>query len=403
MGVYRRGRWLWISYAGPTGEVVRESTRQSDQRTAERMLRERKGAVAADAWRPLSELDRPTVAEYAPRWLAKLEARKVRTVHDYNARTRDHVLPLVGSMRLCDMRPRHVHAFIAQLAERGLAPRTQRHVYECLHSLCKAAVIDEVIASSPCVIERGILPAIADRDPTWRYTALFAVDEIERLISAEEVPEDRRVLYALQALAGLRFGEAAGRRWRDLDGGAQPLGRMVVATQYSDRPLKTNIPREVPVHPTLAAMLAEWRLGGWARMMGRAPTRDDLVIPSRLGRVRSVRLGHTRLDEDLERLGLRARRQHDLRRSFITLARARGARSDVLKAITHGAGKAVMDLYTTWPWATLCEAVLALEIRRVGAHGAAHRIAVGENRPVFTAETERGGRDLNPRKLRGRS
>jgi integrase len=398
MGVYRRGRWLWICYAGPTGDVIRESTRQSDQRTAERILRDRKSAVAADAWRPVAELDRPTVAEYAPRWLAKLEARKVLTVHDYHARTRDHVLPLVGSMRLCDMRPRHVHAFVAQLAERGLAPRTQRHVYECLHSLCKAAVIDEVIAASPCVLERGILPAISDRDPTWRYGALFAVDEIERLISADEVPEDRRVLYALQALAGLRFGEAAGRRWRDLDGGARPLGRLIVATQYNDRPLKTKVPREVPVHPTLAAILAEWRLGGWTEMMGRMPTRDDFVIPSRRGAVRSVRLGHTRLDEDLARLGLRARRQHDLRRSFITLARSRGARTDVLKAITHGAGKAVMDLYTTWPWATLCEAVAMLEVRRSGAHAGVQRIASASDLAVSKAWNERGGRDLNPRR-----
>ena len=39
---------------------------------------------------------------------------------------------------------------------------------------------------------------------------------------------------------------------------------------------------------------------------------------------------------DLATLGLRPRRGHDLRRTFVTLAQVDGARRDVLKVITHG-------------------------------------------------------------------
>jgi hypothetical protein len=35
----------------------------------------------------------------------------------------------------------------------------------------------------------------------------------------------------------------------------------------------------MPVHPVLAAMLAEWKLQGWPEMMGRTPEPDDLVVP----------------------------------------------------------------------------------------------------------------------------
>src|SRR3954453_16187168 len=35
----------------------------------------------------------------------------------------------------------------------------------------------------------------------------------------------------------------------------------------------------MPAHPTLAAILAEWKLSGWAAMMGRQPTPDDLIAP----------------------------------------------------------------------------------------------------------------------------
>ena len=37
------------------------------------------------------------------------------------------------------------------------------------------------------------------------------------LINDECEPEERRVLYALDFLTGMRAGEAAARRWRDLD------------------------------------------------------------------------------------------------------------------------------------------------------------------------------------------
>jgi hypothetical protein len=57
---------------------------------------------------------------------------------------------------------------------------------------------------------------------------------------------------------------------------------------------------------------------------------------------------------------MRRRRQHDLRRTFISLARADGAIKDVLKSVTHGRGDEVIDQYTEYPWPVKCEAVKAL-------------------------------------------
>src|SRR5204862_5005201 len=65
-------------------------------------------------------------------------------------------------------------------------------------------------------------------------------------------------------------------------------------------------------------------------------------------------LGHAnhmlrRFHEDLERVGLRARRQHDSRRTFISIARADGARPDILRWVTHGPTGDIVDDYTTLP------------------------------------------------------
>jgi integrase-like protein len=45
------------------------------------------------------------------------------------------------------------------------------------------------------------------------------------------------------------------------------------------------------------------------------------------------------------------------RHTFITIARREGARKDVLERITHNAHGDIVDQYTHWDWAPLCEAV----------------------------------------------
>lgn len=77
------------------------------------------------------------------------------------------------------------------------------------------------------------------------------------------IPEDRRVAYTILFLAGLREGEMAALRWEHYDTEADPLGRLLVAYSYSTRlravkRVKTKIPRDVPVHPTLADVLSDW-------------------------------------------------------------------------------------------------------------------------------------------------
>jgi hypothetical protein len=66
-----------------------------------------------------------------------------------------------------------------------------------------------------------------------------------------------------------------------------------------------------------------------------------------------------RFHEDLERVGLRARRQHDARRTFISIARADGARPDILRWATHGPTGDIVDDYTTLP---CCEEVAKVRV-----------------------------------------
>ena len=87
----------------------------------------------------------------------------------------------------------------------------------------------------------------------------------ELLISDRRVLQDRRTLYALKALAGLRHGEAARLRWWQLDGKREPL------TGLNLGKTKGGVPLSIPVHPVLRTLLTEWRDAGWERIYGRQP------------------------------------------------------------------------------------------------------------------------------------
>lgn len=75
-------------------------------------------------------------------------------------------------MPLADVRPRHLLRLVEKLrAEGALAPRTVLHVYATLRMMFKAAVVDEVISTSPAVLGKGQRPLKRDKDPAWRARA----------------------------------------------------------------------------------------------------------------------------------------------------------------------------------------------------------------------------------------
>lgn len=375
--IYPRGRRLWAKYRDASGEVVRKPTKYNlGEEDLARRYAKRKEEIAAEK-RRTGAGGVPTVKAYAETWIAARKGR-VTSWRDEHTRLKLHAYPTLGSMRLDEVRPRHVRDWVlalrAELGDDGepaLAPRTVRHTFQTLGRLFRSAVIEEHVVATPVLVDKGVLPPNADRDPAWRMGAVYARTELQALVSSDLVPADRRLFYALLGLAGLRSGEAARLRWRDYERDLEPLGRLSVLKT------KTKVPRQVPAHPTLAAMLAEWKLAGWAAAFGRAPKADDLIVPHLLERKgRRGKAGElverTDVQEergaDLVALGLRHRRGHDLRRTFISLAREDGARADLLEVITHGPKSGDMiSLYTTWPWAALCAEVAKLQLTRAQA------------------------------------
>jgi hypothetical protein len=189
---------------------------------------------------------------------------------------------------------------------------------------------------------------------------------------------------------------------------------------------KTEVGKHVPVHPTLAAMLAamlaEWKLGGWETMMGREPKPDDLIVPlppkaaaRRRTRKGEAFRGHDYSgerwrEEDLPALAFRHRRQYDMRATFITLALEDGADPQVIETrVTHTKkSRSAFDGYTRGlQWERTCAEVAKLDVRRRASDATdviALPIAAAATRPRRACESQvRASRGRVIRPARGAS
>ncbi|HUR93089.1 MAG TPA: tyrosine-type recombinase/integrase [Gemmatimonadales bacterium] len=383
--IRRRGQVWWGRYQDAAGKLRDVSLETKDEAEARAVLRAMERRVAAEreimeAAGTAAPVQGPlTVATYAVTWFKRREAAGIATWRDERTRLERHALPFgaapgrkLGAMSIQDVEPRHVLALVRDLRGRigqpgGLSPRSVRHVYAHLRQMFGEAVTDGLLRTNPINVPKRELPVKTDSDPAWRDAAVYTLAEVRALISDQRIPEWRRVLWAALFLTGMRVGEWAGRRWRDLEP-ADPLSRLVVASAYRRKAgregaTKTGVTRWVPVHPELAAMLERWRARAWAAGHGRAPTADDLISPSPTGK-------HLRdpnvlewLHADCAVLGFRARRTHDARRTFISAVAAAGVPELHQKWVTHGPRRGtILGAYTTLPWETLCAAVLAIRL-----------------------------------------
>jgi integrase len=427
--IYTRHNSLWLKYKNAEGswEYKPSGLKKGQERDAKLLLKKIENLVASGEHVP--HQGPLTVRRWSVLWLESRRARDLVIADDYASRLENHILPSIGDMKLDDVLPVHIEELIKGLRQKKLAPRTVRHIYFQTHGMFERAVRRGHILVNPCNLDEDDLPAKVDKNPEWRATAIYTRDEVEQILTDGRIPHDRRIYDSLLFLAGIRFGEASALRWRHYDPKAEPLGRLAIARSYStklkvEKDVKTKVPRAVPVHAVLATLLADWKLSGWPRMMGRTPGPDDLLIPSRLGKNRSSNHMLKKFHQDMVRLGLRLRRQHDLRRTFISLCLGDGASKDILRWITHAPEGDVMDDYTTLVWKPLCREVAKLEIRLRDRESGAIANAVNSHEPAITRVTGRvtgvnsgqrfqaeaagivesltrtgwrGGRDLNPR------
>ena len=388
--MFIRGKRLWVRVRDENGKWVSKKTpfmvgqeKEAAQyrKGMQRKVADKKTKLASG--KPVTD----TVEKFAKVWLEERRKADLDFKND-ESRLRIHVLPVLGKMALADVRPRHIADLVKGWRfETKLAQRTVYNIYSVVSALFRDAAIAGEIDSSPCILTDDQLGPLEDADPEWRDGAVFTRDEAETLISDERIPFDRRMVYAFGLLAGMRPGEVSATRWSAYDPSWEPLGKLTVGKAYNSRKnaikgTKTKAVRKVPVHPTLAAMLAEWKLHGWEAMMGRKPTPEDLILPlpPKAAAARRSREGDACRSNDysgklwrdhdmkmLQAEGWRYREPYATKATFITLVIEDGANPEIIRLrVTHAKPrKNAFDGYDRGPhWVETCNEVAKLRLSR---------------------------------------
>jgi integrase len=166
---------------------------------------------------------------------------------------RNYIVPAFGDYPIGEIKPTDVRDWVVALGQHGLAPATVRAVYSSFSRVMKQAVVDGLIARTPCF---GIsLP----QDETQRDMHFLQPPQIEKL--AEAVPKRYRALIFTAAYTGLRWGELAALKVRNLDlvKGTIRVTEAVaeVNGQLKEGPTKTGATRTVSLPRFLRKMLSD--------------------------------------------------------------------------------------------------------------------------------------------------
>jgi integrase len=316
--------------------------------TREEVQRKLTAALHAINTGGLADAHGLTVSSFLKQWLQEVVRPSVRhwTYRGYEVHVRLHINPVLGSMPLERVEPRHVQSLLNRKLNEGMSPKSVRYIRGTLRTALNQAVRWGLIARNSASLVDG------PRVPTYEIQP-FTPDEARRFLAAAK--GDRlEALYAVALTLGLRQGEALGLRWQDVD---TELGYLRIAGQLQRfdgefhlvEPKTARSRRTIVMPPSIGKTLDMHRT---KQASERASAGKDW---NKLGLVFTRPDGHPldgtvvthQFHRFLDRAGLPQRRFHDLRHSCATLLLVQGVSPRVVMEILgHSHIAMTMNTYT---------------------------------------------------------
>ena len=166
MGVFKRGNKLWVRYQHLDGTWRNASTGfdVGQEKLAEATYDEivARVGIATAAGEPI--VGPLTVWKWAAEWIEERKRLDLDWKND-EARLRHHVLPIIGDMKIADVRTRHIIDVFNRIRTNKARPVAQRTVYTIYSTVCamfRDAKLADKIEQSPCCLDDRHLGPLVD-------------------------------------------------------------------------------------------------------------------------------------------------------------------------------------------------------------------------------------------------
>jgi integrase len=284
-GIFQRGDRYVVVFRDPGGRQRKRAAKTiAEARALQATLR---ADVSRGEYRPVS---RETFASYASRWINTYAGRTSRGIRDatrddYRKRLEQDAIPFFGRMRLTEIQPTDLKAFVAKMAERGISKNTVRLGVAPVRALLATAVEEGLLRSNPAIGLRLFVEPASTSGELHPEEAIKALteEELTRFLGVLEA-DDRwrvwRLFFEFLAQSGLRVGEAIELRWKDVDLGERTLEvRRRFYRDRIDRPKSRYGRRRIRLSE--ATTRALWRI----RTEARAGDEELVFTTERGGRI----------------------------------------------------------------------------------------------------------------------
>ena len=306
---------------------------------------------------------RQTLAEFLEVWLEGLRFELAVTAWtNYSEVAHRYVIPYLGHRRLLELTPVQIKAWHTELRSRGrrnggaLSARSVQLAHRVLHRALADAVRWHLLPNNP---------ASAARAPKVERTEMqvWSVEEAARFLAA--VAGARlSALWVLALHTGLRRGELAGLRWKDLDLAEGSLTvaqqRTTAAYQVVVAAPKARSNRQLTLAVPTVEALRTHRSTQRRERLAAGPAWEDsgYVFVDELGRPYHPQRLRVMFEQACKATGLPAIRLHDLRHTMATLALQAGVHPKVVQEqLGHSGIEVTLDIYSHVPQTVRRDAV----------------------------------------------
>ncbi len=262
-------------------------------------------------------------------------ALKRSSVRNYSFQLERHVLPVLGSVALCDLNRGQIEACLTSLKLKGLAVASLRGVRATVSTVLQTAVGRGYLERNPA---HGIRLREADVKPARRF---YSPDQVRQLVA--ELTEPCRTVVNLAVHSGMRIGEILALRWKRVD----LLRKTIEITEtFSDgqfgSPKTRSSNRMIPMSSYLCEILKSHLVGS----LCKAP--EDLVFCTFKGTpLNPKNLYNRELAPACDRIKLPRVSWHSFRHTHATLLGDVGGSLKTAQALLgHSGLETTLNIYT---------------------------------------------------------